>query len=253
MNGFMGKRIWIVGGGSGIGRAIALQMIREGGQAAISGRRVDALRETLKLAGEFDNRLIIAPCDATDPSSVEATADYVRQAMGGIDILVVSVGRAVAGSLLDTSLEDWKELQKEHLDAPFLCCRAVVNDLADTIDGNILIIGSIFGLRGFTNRLAYTAVKGGLANFVRSLALDLAGKIRVNSICPGWVQTEMSLSLVNATQDPEATLRQRHDWHPMGRGGTPEEVAEFACFVTSEKASWMTGQNLALDGGFTAK
>ncbi|OGW84710.1 MAG: hypothetical protein A2987_06680 [Omnitrophica bacterium RIFCSPLOWO2_01_FULL_45_10] len=96
-------------------------------------------------------------------------------------------------------------------------------------------------------------MKGGVVNFVRALALDLAGSVRVNSICPGWVETDMSMALVKAAPSPKSALSERHGWHPMGRGGSPREVADLCVYLVSEKAAWMTGQNIALDGGYTAR
>jgi NAD(P)-dependent dehydrogenase (short-subunit alcohol dehydrogenase family) len=172
---------------------------------------------------------------------------------GGIDGLVISIGWAVAGTIEETSFEDWRKLSAVHLDGMFLTCREALKGLRNSGHGSIVIIGSMFGLKGKEGRLAYCTMKGGVVNFVRSLALDLAGSVRVNSICPGWVETEMSMRLVNAAEDPPAAWRDRQQWHPMGRGGKPEEVAELCVFMLSDRAGWMTGQNVALDGGATAR
>lgn len=253
MNMLKNRIVWIVGGGSGMGRAIALKASQEGAKVWISGRRKSALRETAGVAAKRDKIINIAPCDATDPKQVKKVAGSIIRKKGRIDILVISIGWAVAGGLKDTSFEDWKELERVHLDAMFLCCQETLPGFKKSKDPNILIIGSIFGLKGKENRLAYCTMKGGVANFVRALALDLAGSVRVNSICPGWVETEMSMSLVKASKDPSSALKQRHNWHPMGRGGKPEEVADLSIFLISDKAAWMTGQNIALDGGYTAR
>jgi meso-butanediol dehydrogenase/(S,S)-butanediol dehydrogenase/diacetyl reductase len=170
-----------------------------------------------------------------------------------LDSIVISIGSAQAGTIEDTTLQQWQDMQQVHLDGMFNCCKAAVPHLKKSKHANILIIGSVIGLVGKDNRLAYCTVKGAVANFTRAMALDLAGKIRVNSICPGWVKTDMSMKLVRATPEPTVTLRQRHLWHPMGRGGTPEEVASLAVFLLSDQAAWMTGQNIALDGGYTAR
>ena len=245
--------VWVVGGGSGIGRAISVKAALEGAKVWISGRNITNLNETGKIIKRKRGSASVAACDATDYLQVKKTVDEIIGKHGKIDTLVISIGRAIPGSLHDTSFENWKDLQSQHLDPLFLCCREALAGLKKSKNANILVIGSIFGLRGKENRLAYCTVKGGVANFVRALALDLAGKVRVNSICPGWVQTEMSMKLVNGTDDPKATLKARHGWHPIGRGGTPEEVADLAIYLISDKASWMTGQNISLDGGYTAR
>ncbi|MCL4491447.1 MAG: SDR family oxidoreductase [Nitrospirae bacterium] len=248
-----GRIIWVVGGGSGIGRAIALKAAGEGGKVYISGRRESLLAETVKAGTELGHMMYPYSCDALNPEQVDATAQSIINENGRIDSLVLSVGQAIAGDLINTSFQDWKYMQQSHLDTLFLCCKASMEGLKKSSGGNIVILGSIFGLRGKENRLAYCTVKGAIANFVRALALDLAGSVRVNSVCPGWVRTEMSLKLVNNTSDPESTLLERHRWHPMGRGGEPDEVADLAVFIMSGKAAWMTGQNIALDGGYTAR
>jgi meso-butanediol dehydrogenase/(S,S)-butanediol dehydrogenase/diacetyl reductase len=248
-----GRTIWVVGGGSGIGRAIALKAAEEGGKIYISGRRKSPLDETVRIGNEKGYVIQSCPCDASDAEQVDAVVQKITEKDGRLDALVLSVGQAMAGSLIDTDFKDWKYMQQSHLDTVFLCCKSSIGSLKKSNDGNILIIGSIFGLRGKENRLAYCTVKGALVNFVRALALDLAGHVRVNSICPGWIKTEMSMRLVNDSSNPEQILLERHKWHPMGRGGSPEEVADLTVFILSDKASWMTGQNIALDGGYTAK
>ncbi|TAM37183.1 SDR family oxidoreductase [bacterium] len=253
MNNLKNRTVWVVGGGSGIGRAISVKTALEGAKVWISGRNIVNLNETAGIIKRKHGSARVSVCDAVDYLQVKKTADEIINKDGRIDTLVVSIGRAIPGSLLDTSFENWKDLQSQHLDSLFLCCRQALAGLKKSKNANILVIGSIFGLKGKENRLAYCTVKGGVANFVRALALDLAGKVRVNSICPGWVQTEMSMKLVDATEDPKATLKARHGWHPIGRGGTPEEVADLAMYLISDKASWMTGQNIALDGGYTAR
>lgn len=253
MNALKNRVVWVVGGGSGIGQAIAVKAAIEGARVIISGRRSGVLEKTVKIARK-KNRIIKAlPLDATDPAQVNTIAGQILKRYIKIDALVISIGYAIKGGLANTTFEDWKDLEKVHLDAMFLCAKAALSGLKKSKYANILIIGSIFGLRGKEDRLAYCTMKGGVANFVRSLALELSGKIRVNSICPGWVETDMSLKLVKETPDPCAALMERHLWHPMGRGGKPQEIADLSMYLISDKAAWMTGQNIALDGGYTAR
>lgn len=245
--------VWVMGGGSGIGRTIALKAANEGARVWISGRTSGHLEKTASLARKSKRLIRTLVCDATQESVVRESAVRIIRAEGKIDSLVVSVGWALTGSLENTSLKDWKALSAVHLDSLFLTCREALRGLKKSKAPSILIIGSIFGLRGKENRLAYCTMKGGVANFVRALSLDLASSVRVNSICPGWVQTDMSMSLVNKSANPQKALKDRHEWHPMGRGGKPEEVAALAVFLMSEQSGWITGQNIAMDGGYTAR
>jgi meso-butanediol dehydrogenase/(S,S)-butanediol dehydrogenase/diacetyl reductase len=246
------KVVWVVGGGSGLGRAIALEAAREGAVVWLSGRRPEALAETVALGAERGFALTARPCDALSPEEVDATASEITASHGRLDALLLSLGAACAGSLATTPFTAWKRMQESHLDTMFHLCQRCLGPLAAAPDGNIVILGSLFGLVGKKDRLAYCTVKGAVVNFVRAMALDLAGSVRVNSICPGWVATDMSMALVQAAPDPAAALAERAGWHPMGRGGRPEEVAALAVYLASGKAAWMTGQSIALDGGCTA-
>lgn len=245
--------VWIIGGGSGIGRSIALRLPALGATVWISGRREAMLKETAKIAKKNGFSIKISVCDAVSPSQLEQTVDKIGKVSGRIDSLVISVGHTIPGTLESISFEQWQEMQRAHLDAMFFSCKKALPLLKKSASASILIIGSIFGLRGKENRLAYCTMKGGVVNFVRALALDLAGKVRVNSICPGWVKTEMSMSLVREAADPAKELVLRHGWHPMGRGGEPEDIAGLAIFLLSLDSCWMTGQNIAIDGGYTAR
>lgn len=247
-----GRTAWVLGGGSGIGQGIALGLAEAGAEVWLSGRRVSRLEMTASKPAD-PSSMHVLPCDATDYPSLEQAVRTIAEASGSLDTLVVSIGRAVAGSLEDTSLEDWHELSFVHLGGMFQACKAALPLLKQSgKDPNILIVGSAFGLKGVKNRLAYCTVKGGVANFVRALSLDLAGSVRVNGLCPGWVKTDMSMSIVESSLDPTKALEERNGWHPMNRGGSVEEVGGMAVFLTSAQAAWMTGQNVALDGGMTA-
>lgn len=120
--------------------------------------------------------------------------------------------------------------------------------------GSVIFIGSMFGLTGAKDRIGYCAAKGGLVNLTRAMALDHAREhIRINSICPGFVETEMSMAIVKNSKNPAKALKERYDWHPMGRGGKPEEIAAAALYLASDESEWVTGINMALDGGYTAR
>lgn len=247
------KVVWVIGGGSGIGRAVALAAAKEGAIVYVSGRRVAALEETVNLAESSGTSMVKRPLDAANLPLLQAQIAEIVSEHGRLDSLVVSVGQAKTGTIESTTLDEWHQMLTGHLDVPFMACKAAVSALRASNDGNILLMGSVFGLRGRKERLAYCTAKGGLVNFTRALALDLAGGVRVNSVCPGWVRTPMSMALVNAALDPTAAMTERNAWHPMNRGGDPEEVAALAVFLMSKHSSWTTGQNLPIDGGYTAR
>jgi NAD(P)-dependent dehydrogenase (short-subunit alcohol dehydrogenase family) len=248
-----GKRILITGGGSGIGRACAKLFAAEGASVAIGGRRRAALESVAAEIQAGGGRCVASVCDVTDRRQVENAVREAVSAFGGLDVLVNNSGTTVVGTVEQTSDEDWERVLAVNLTGTFYVSRATLPELRRAGGGSIVNISSIYGLVGRTERAAYTASKGGVTLLTRAMALDHAAeKIRVNCICPAIVETDMVSAIIAQAPNPQEALRQRRAQIPLGRLGTPEDVAKLALFLASDESSWLTGAAIPLDGGFTA-
>jgi NAD(P)-dependent dehydrogenase (short-subunit alcohol dehydrogenase family) len=245
-----GKRALIYGGATGIGFGCAEALAREGAQVFLSGRRENRLREaTGKLA-----TLGYAAGDATREPDVARVTAAAAEAMGGLDTLVISAGIGSVASIEDETLEGFRRISEGNLLPHFLASRAAVPHLRASGGGAIIAIASVLGLVGTRRRLAYCTAKAGVVGMVRAMALDLADqKIRVNAICPGFVETELTEAVIAQEADPAAVLAARKRGNPLGRSGQPSEIGAMAVYLASDAAAWTTGQAFAVDGGFTAR
>ncbi|MBI4462313.1 MAG: SDR family oxidoreductase [Acidobacteria bacterium] len=249
-----GKTAIITGAGTGIGRACAELFAREGAGVMLAGRRRQPLEETLAGVTRSGGRAAAQPCDVTREADIQALVAGARSVFGGLHILVNNAAYWMAGTAEETSLEDWDRMMDTNLKGVFLLVKQALPELRRAGGGSIVNIGSVLGLVGMKRRVAYATSKGGLVAMSRALALDHAAeKIRVNCICPALVETPMGEeSLLGAGSDPQAERARRLAQIPLGRAGTPEEVARLALFLASDDSSWITGAALPLDGGFTA-
>ena len=176
------------------------------------------------------------------------------EAMGGLDTLVISAGIGGVASIEDETLEEFRRIIRGESPAAF--SRQPRRDPASRASGGgaIIAIASVLGLVGTRRRLAYCAAKAGVIGMVRAMALDLADqKIRVNAICPGFVETELTEAVIAQEADPAAVLAARKRGNPLGRSGQPSEIGAMAVYLASDAAAWTTGQAFAVDGGFTAR
>ena len=243
----------ITGGGTGIGRGIALAFAREGARVVVAGRRREPL-ETV--AGEIvaaGGSAIALVCDVSQAADVSRLVESAVSEWGGLDVVVNNAAHWMAGNIEDTSEEDWEKVMNTNLKGVFLVSRASIPHLRKH-GGAIVNIGSIASMVAMKNRAAYATSKGGLLQLSKSMALDHAeDRIRVNCICPGLVKTPLADHALSVHEDPEAEMARRAAEIPLGRIGTPEDIAELAVFLASEESSWMTGAAIPVDGGFTAQ
>jgi NAD(P)-dependent dehydrogenase (short-subunit alcohol dehydrogenase family) len=187
-------------------------------------------------------------CDVSDARQVAATMESIAQRFGRLDALVNNAGVAVFAPIMETSDDDWSRVLAVNLTGPFLCTKAAVPLMREHGGGAIVNITSISAVRASTLRSAYGTSKAGLAHLTKQLAVELASSgIRVNAVAPGPVDTAMA----KAVHTPEIRA-DYHDAIPLNRYGLEEELAEAIFFLSGDRASYITGQVLAVDGGFDA-
>ena len=226
-----GKIALIVGGGRGIGEAIALAFAREGANVAVAARtraEVEDLADRIRQSGHKSLALVV---DITDESAVNAMVDMVIAQFGHLDILVNSAGVSIHAPIEKTRTEDWLYTMAVNLTGPFLCCRAVLPHMIERGGGRIMTIGSAASKKGIPNLGAYSASKFGVLGFSEALAREVKSKgIRVNVICPGPVATRMRAR--NFPDEDPATITQ------------PDDLADLAVFLASEEGHIFSGAAL---------
>lgn len=236
----------VTGAARGIGLATAERFLADGWRVAlldIDGPAVDATAARL----DQPDRVLAVTADVSDPEQVAAAIATIAERFGRLDALVNNAGIAVFKPLMETTFADWSRVLAVNLSGPFLCTQAAIPLLAKH-GGAIVNITSISGLRASTLRTAYGTSKAALAHLTKQLAVELAQfKIRVNSVAPGPVDTAMA----KAVHSPEIRA-DYHDAVPLGRYGLETELADAIVFLCSDRATYVTGQQLAIDGGFEA-
>ncbi len=239
------KTALVTGAARGIGLATTKRFLAEGWRVALLDIDGDNLQRTYAALGKPDVTIALT-CDVADPQGVAAAFETIAKNFGRLDALVNNAGIAIFKPILDVTYEDWSRVLAVNLTGPFLCTQAAAPLMRDTGGGAIVNITSISGLRASTLRTAYGTSKAGLAHLTKQQAAELASLgIRVNAVAPGPVDTAMA----KAVHTPEIRA-DYHDHMPLNRYGLEEELAEVIFFLCSERSSYITGQVLAVDGGF---
>ncbi|MGH3984175.1 MAG: SDR family NAD(P)-dependent oxidoreductase [Pseudonocardiaceae bacterium] len=251
-----GKVALITGAGSGIGRAAAQRFAAEGCAVAVVDMAASAAEETADKIVADGGRAIACPANVTVDTEVRVAVARTVETFGSLEVLYNNAGVNSSGSVADASEEDWDRCFAVNVKGTFLCSRAAVAHLAASGSGAIVNQASVAALVGVPNFAAYCAAKGAVVALTRSMAIDLAPRgIRVNAICPGTVFTPLMEPMLRARGDGdmEVGLARTVVKYPIGRLGTPEEIASAALFLASAGASFLTGSILAADGGMTAQ
>lgn len=246
-----GKVAIVTGAAKGIGKGCALVMAQAGASVAVvdlddaAGRRLaDEISSTGPAA-------LALRCDVSNGGDVRAMIEAVVARFGGLDILVNNAGYHISKNIEVTSEEEWDYILRNNLKSVFLCSKYAIPHLRAR-RGCIVNMSSMVGLVGQTNAGAYSASKGGIIAMTKGMALDFAKDgIRVNCICPGWVQTPLVEDWFGQQPDPDAARKYIFGVHPLGRIATPEEVGRAALFLASESAAFVTGVALPVDGALT--
>lgn len=248
-----GKAALITGGGTGIGKAIALMFAREGAKVAVAGRRAEKLKETLLEMEAHGGEGLAVTCDVANAQDAERAVFETASAFGSMNVLVNCAGVLSATTVEGITEEEWDRLMAINLKGPFLMGRAALGEFRKAGGGTIVNVGSVLGLVAMKDRAAYCASKGGVTLLTKAMALDHAHEnVRVNCICPSIVETELVAGLFAASEAGAAARKARVSGIPLGRMGQPEDVAQLAVFLASDESSWLTGAAIPLDGGLSA-
>ncbi len=249
-----GKAAIVTGGSSGIGRAVALLFAREGAQVAVvANQNEKGARETVREIQSKEGRAFWIMADVSTASAVNQIVKRTLDEFEKIDILVNNAGiggwQAGSRSLLETSEQAWDRVLEVNLKSVFLVSKCTVPEMIRQKSGVVINIASVFGMTGFRKISAYGAAKSGMIQLTRSMAIDYGPLgIRVNAIAPGVIRTRM---IERHLKDPNYQ-KGMVEAVPLGRLGTPMDVAQGAVFLASDEASYIHGHTLVIDGGWLA-
>ena len=245
-----GKVAIVTGGSSGIGKAIALEFVKEGARVAVVGRQEAKLKEVVEEIRRLGGEGISIHGDVSNPADVDRMVRVTVETFKRLDILVNSAGTLFSADLAHHTEAIWNDTININLKGSFLCIQRAVPEMLKQSKGKIINISSIAGQIGFPNSAAYCASKGGIMGMTKALAMELAPlKINVNDLAPGDVETPLNEHLL---RNPEY-LRQRVENTPYGRVGKVSDIAPAAVYLASDESDFVNGITLTVDGGLIIK
>ena len=241
MIGLEGKRVLITGGASGIGAATALRFLDDGAIVVVLDRDEQALTAFNNQNPNLSGTIL---ADVADPKSVAKAFETLDGLMGGLDVLINNAGISIRHTFMDITPEEWRSVMEVNLNGVFYAAQQAARRMLAGEGGVVLNMGSTNGLRGYHYYADYNASKAGVVELTRSMALELAPKVRVNAVCPGYILTPMQ----EAEYTPEM-LQACENKIPLERLGRPEDVAALFAFLACDDASYITGETIVIDGG----
>jgi len=243
-----GKVALVTGGGKGIGRGIVRRFLEEGAKVVI------AQRGTLEKGLGQNPNVAFCQADLSDRAKLKSIVDFTVDRFDGLDILVNNAGVMFERSLGEMTEDEWDTMMAVNLDAPVLLSKYALPEMRKRGGGAIVNIGSIEGLAANPMHAAYCASKGAIHGLTKALAVDLGQfNIRCNAIAPGWIRSDLSEDYINSQENPAAARQGLIKMHPVGRTGEPENIGDTAVFLAGDRAGFLTGQVIVVDGGRTAK
>ena len=245
-----GKIAIVTGAGSGIGRACALALAREGAEVALIGRRKTLLEA---VAGEIGNSALALAADVSKKDEISRVVEHTVARFGGLNILLNNAGVLHIGTAEQITEEQWDETFNVNVRGLWLLSRAVLPAMRKAGGGSIINMASVLGINGARNRASYAPSKGAVVLLTKCMAIDHGHEqIRVNAICPSFVETDLTAAVISNASNPNAVRSERIAVHPIGRLGQPEDIAGLAVYLASDESSWVTGSVFPVDGGYLA-
>ncbi len=249
-----GKTALVTGGGSGIGRAASLAYAKDGAGVVVADVNVEGGEETVQLIKETGGEAILVHADVSKPEDTQAMVAQAVETFGSLDCAFNNAGigggkeRHLTADYLE---DDWDRVMSINLKGVWLCMKAEIPQMMKQGKGAIVNTASIAGLVGLSGTVAYVAAKHGVTGLTKAAAMEYAKSgIRVNAVCPGYIQTPLVQGIFDEIDGYRERVASRH---PMDRLGDPEEIAQAVLWLSSDSASFVTGHNMAVDGGYVAQ
>lgn len=249
-----GKVAIITGAAKGIGRSCAELMAKAGASVVVADVDEKAGADVVAAITASGGKAAFVRTDVTSTPDMKAMADFSVAQFGGVDILVNNAARAIGGVVDEIDEDSWATVINTNLTSVWRGMKMVVPLMRQRGGGSIVNMSSVQSLTGFKGWPAYAAAKGGINALTQQTAIDLApAKIRVNAVAPGTIMTPLNEKVFAEASDPQALIDSWNNAHPLGRFGQPEEVAELVMFLASERASFITGEIIRVDGGLVVR
>jgi NAD(P)-dependent dehydrogenase (short-subunit alcohol dehydrogenase family) len=255
MSGRLEAKVAIVtGAGRGIGEGIALRFAREGAAVVAAQRTAaDGDRVIAKIAAEGGQATAVQT-DVRESASVRQLIETTLERYGRLDVICNNAGVGLIRNVVDTTMDEFDSVMDPNVRGVFLCMKYGIPPMIDRGGGSVINIASVASFVGFPNDAAYCTSKGAVLMLTRQAALDYANsQVRVNAICPGFIETPMLHQYCRGQDDPEETMNEVIAFHPMGRVGSVDDVASAAVFFASDDSTWVTGTALPVDGGLLVR